>query len=199
MTEVDARGLSCPQPVILAKRALAESAGAVDVIVDNDVARQNVERMADSQGWNAQSEKRGDDIHVLLTKGEAVSTRPVARDAGVPAAACAHAAVFITSHVFGTGDEELGRVLMRSFIKTLKELDPLPKQLVFANAGVRLTTEGSDLIDDIAELERSGVEVLSCGTCLDYYELTNVLRVGVASNMYQIVTSLFEADKVLKL
>ena len=87
---------------------------------------------------------------------------------------------------------------MRSFIKTIKELDPGPATMIFANAGVRITTEGSDLLDDLRALEEDGVEILSCGTCLDYYNLKEALAVGRASNMYEIATALVEADKVVK-
>ena len=96
------------------------------------------------------------------------------------------------------GDEQLGRVLMRAFVKTLKELDPLPERLIFVNSAVRLTTKGSELIADLRELESRGVRILSCGTCLDYYQLKDVLEIGTVTNMHEIVTSLIAADRVLK-
>lgn len=105
---------------------------------------------------------------------------------------------FITASVLGMGDEQLGRILMRSFIKTLKELNPLPERLIFVNSGVRLTTEGSELIADLRELEAHGVRMLSCGTCLDYYQLKDALAVGTVTNMFEIVTSLVAADRVLR-
>lgn len=105
---------------------------------------------------------------------------------------------FITASVLGVGDEQLGRILMRAFIKTLKELNPLPERLIFVNSGVRLTTEGSELIADLRELEARGVRMLSCGTCLDYYQLKDALAVGTVTNMFEIVTSLVAADRVLR-
>ncbi|OHB69887.1 MAG: hypothetical protein A2V70_02365 [Planctomycetes bacterium RBG_13_63_9] len=104
----------------------------------------------------------------------------------------------VASDRFGEGEEELGRILMRAFIKTLKDVDPRPGKVIFANAGVRLTTEGSDLIDDIRALESGGVEIISCGTCLDYYRLLDKLQVGVASNMYEIASTLVQADRIVR-
>jgi selenium metabolism protein YedF len=106
--------------------------------------------------------------------------------------------VLISSAVLGTGDEPLGRLLMRMFVKTLGELDRLPERMIFIHSGVRLTCEGSELIGDLRALEQRGVRVLSCGTCLDYYRLKDSLRVGRVSNMLEIAQSLFEADRLVR-
>ena len=106
--------------------------------------------------------------------------------------------MLITSDQLGTGDERLGRLLMRAFLKTLKELDALPGQAIFMNSGVRLSTEGSDLLDDLRALESRGVEIMSCGTCLDYYGLLDALRVGRKSNMFEIATALLAAEQVVR-
>ena len=106
--------------------------------------------------------------------------------------------VFVASNLFGVGDEKLGQILMKAFVKTLKELDTQPAKVIFANSGVRLTTEGSDLIDELRALEEEGVEIISCGTCLDYYGLVDSLQVGVSSNMYEIASTLVEADRIVK-
>jgi selenium metabolism protein YedF len=197
---VDARGEPCPQPVILTRDAIDAvrvGEGGVEkvrIVVDNEIAAQNVERMAKSQGWEATTERDGADIHVVLTKGEG-EPDVVPRDG---AARAPKVVVFIVSNLFGVGDEKLGEILMRAFVKTIKDIEPRPAQLIFANSGVRLTTEGSGLIDDLRALEESGVEVISCGTCLDYYRLVEKLRVGRASNMYEIASALVGADRIVR-
>lgn len=199
---VDARGLPCPQPVILTRDAIrAGDAESIRVTVDNDVAAENVRRMAESQGWDAVIEREGGDVHVFLAKTQGTAS-PGSETESVPCkaqAASPRVIVFVTSNLFGVGEEELGRILMRAFVKTIKELDPRPTQVIFANSGVRITTEGSDLVDDLAALEKSGVEIISCGTCLDYYGLVDSLRVGRSSNMYEIASALVGADRVVKL
>jgi len=205
MLEIDARGTPCPQPVILTREAIREGgAERICVRVDSDVAAQNVRRMGKSQGWEATLEREGEVVHVVLTKGKAKGQREpgAALDAeslsSVAAVRAPKVLVFVTSNLFGTGDEELGRILMRAFVKTIRDIDPRPAQLVFANSGVRLTTEGSDLIDDLKALEESGVEVISCGTCLDYYGLVEKLEVGQASNMFEIASALVGADRIVR-
>ena len=197
---VDARGEPCPQPVIMTREAIREGdAEKIRVTVDNAVAAQNVGRMAKSHGWEATVQREGDDIHVVLTKGE-VDAAPEAEPLWCEAAPRApKVVVFITSDLFGVGDEELGKILMRAFVKTIRDIEPRPARLMFANSGVRLTTEGSDLIDDIRALDASGVEVVSCGTCLDYYGLVEKLEVGQAGNMFEIASALVAADRVVKL
>ena len=106
--------------------------------------------------------------------------------------------VFIASDLFGTGDETLGQILMKAFLKTLKDLETQPRKVIFANSGVRLTTTGSELIADLRALQDGGVAIVSCGTCLDYYGLLDSLEVGVASNMYEIASSLVDADRVVR-
>ena len=198
---VDARGLSCPQPVVLARKAILQGgAEQVHVVVDNNVAAENVQRMAKSQGWNAALEKTGEEVRITLTKGaEAAATtadQPISSRQSP--AETPTVVVLVSSNLFGSGEEELGKILMRAFIKTLNDLDPLPGRVIFANSGVRLTTEGSDLIDDLRALESEGVEINSCGTCLDYYGLLDSLRVGTASNMYEIASALVEADRLVR-
>ena len=202
---VDARGLPCPEPVVLTRRAIREGgAQSIRVVVDSDIAAGNVERMAKSEGWEAATERKGGDIHVVLTGGEGASeaAREATRGACKDPGASPKVVVFVPSSLFGTGEEELGRILMRAFVKTLKDIEPRPAQIIFANSGVRLTTEGSDLgsdlIDDLRALEKSGVEVISCGTCLDYYGLVDSLRVGRASNMFEIASALAGADRVVR-
>ena len=200
--QVDARGLACPQPVVLTRKAMLEDGvDLVRVVVDQDVPAENIQRLARGQGWLSEIARQGDEIHLTLRRdeeaiakaGDQTSIDSVAAD-GKP-----EVVIFVTSNLFGDGDQRLGQVLMRAFVKTLKELDTQPAKIIFANAGVRLTTAGSDLIADLRELERRGIEIMSCGTCLDYYHLSDALEVGAVSNMFDIATSLVEADRVVKL
>ena len=199
MTEkqLDARGLGCPQPVILARQALLSAgAGPVQVLVDDMVSVANIQRMAATLGWQAEVAAADKGMCITLTKGEAA---PAA--AGEPAAAVPRPpkmVVLIGSNLVGTGEEPLGRVLMRAFIKTLKDVAPLPDTMIFINSGVWLTTRGSELIDDLRLLEASGVRLLSCGTCLDYYKRKEDLQVGGVSNMFEIATALVNADRVVR-
>jgi selenium metabolism protein YedF len=195
--QVDARGLACPQPVVLARQAILQpDTQMVRVLLDSDVSAENVGRMAASLGCQVQLERQGGEIQVTLSKAAETAQQPVAcaqATAGRP-----RVVALVASDTFGSGEEQLGRILMRSFIKTLKDLDPRPEKVIFANAGVRLTTAGSDLIDDLRALESDGVEIVSCGTCLDYYHLLDKLQVGTASSMYEIASTLVQADRVVR-
>jgi len=106
--------------------------------------------------------------------------------------------IYIASDTMGFGDNELGRILIRSFIKVVKDMDPRPSCLIFVNRGVFLTTEGSDLIDDIKAIEASGAKVLSCGTCLDFFNRKDKVKVGIVSNMHDITDALMNSTKVIR-
>ena len=199
--QVDARGLACPQPVVLSRKAMLEQGvDLVRVVVDRDVPAENIQRMARSQGWETQASRDGDDIHLTLSRGELPDQTEEQPATESPCTkGQSNVVVFVASDLFGVGDEPLGRILMRAFVKTIKELDTRPSKVIFANAGVRLTSAGSDLVEDLRALESAGVQIMSCGTCLDYYQLVDSLQVGVSSNMFEIATSLVEADRVVKL
>lgn len=198
---VDARGLACPQPVVLTRKALLEEGvDQVRVVVNSQVPAENIQRLARSLGWEPQVEQQDDEIHLILTRAdtEASQTATQPEAATVTLADQPQVVVFVTSNLFGVGDEKLGQILMKAFIKTLKELDRQPAKVIFANSGVQLTTEGSDLIDELRALETAGTAIVSCGTCLDYYGLLDSLQVGVASNMYEIASALVEADRIVR-
>lgn len=187
---LDLKGKTCPVPVIETKRFIeSEAVEQVQVLVDNDVSRENVTRFLESRGYKVVVERQ--DYGFCLT----------AQHMGTVFEEVAEAkkiAVLIGSETMGRGDDELGTVLMRSFLHTLKELDPLPWKLIFVNGGVRLTSEGSDYLSVLQELVELGIDVVSCGTCLDFFHLKDKLRVGGVTNMYEIVSSLAEATHTLK-
>jgi selenium metabolism protein YedF len=193
--EIDCRGKACPHPVLMTKQALEGLIeGEVILIVDNAAACENVERFAKSQGCPVTVEKRGCDFHLRLQKGrsgEGHETVSEKKDRG-------NIVVYLNSRFLGIGDEALGSILMRSFLKTLLELETKPKGLILIHSGVWLSSEGSDVLDTLRTLSEKGVEILSCGTCLDFYGLKEKLKVGVVSNMYTIAQTLLEADRVVK-
>jgi selenium metabolism protein YedF len=192
MKEIDCRGLACPQPVVTTQKALEEmEQGELMVIVDNPSARDNVERFAKSQGAKVDVEKKGNDFHLHIQKKGAYDLAESAQKAE-------KVVVYINSNLMGVGEDPLGAILMRSFLKTLLDLKPIPSKLIFVNSGVRLTTEGSEVLESIKALSNKGVEILSCGTCLDFYGLKEKLRIGIISNMYDIAQSLLEADRLIK-
>lgn len=191
---IDARGLACPQPVINTKKALeAIEEGMLTVIVDNVAARDNVRRFAESQGCTVTVDEKKGDYHLDIAKGFACEIESRSEETREND----NIVVYINSNTMGAGDDELGRILMEAFLKTMVIADPQPRKLIFVNSGVKLATEGSDVLQHIKEMERKGVEVLACGTCLDFYGLKEKLRVGVISNMYDIIESLMEAGKVI--
>ena len=191
MKEIDCRGLACPQPVITTKKALEEmEQGELMVIVYNPSARDNVERFAKSQGATVNIEQKGNDFFLHIQKKGACDLPGAIKKPE-------KVVVYVNSNLMGVGEEALGAILMRSFLKTLLDIKPIPSKLIFVNSGVRLTTEGSEVLESLKALSEKGAEILSCGTCLDFYGLKEKLKVGVISNMYDIAQSLLEADRLI--
>jgi len=198
MKEIDARGLSCPQPVVLTKKVIDENRpDEIRVLVTGEAARENVSRLAASNGYNVESERQGVDYALVLRLNEhAVKTEA---SVSLPMNCRGNTVLFITSNKFGEGSEELGGTLMQAFVNVLGEITPRPDSIIFANSGVFLTTEGSPVIETLRNLEKSGMEITSCGTCLQYYNLKDKLATGKVGNMYDIAGSLFTASHLVKL
>jgi selenium metabolism protein YedF len=193
---VDARGLACPQPVIRTRSALRDTNDLV-VIVDNDTAQKNVTRMAEKLGHSVQAELGGDGIYLHI-RGE--GTAPVELPVGKAVPAEGPLVLVVPSEFMGRGEhEELGNILVRAFFHTLGEVEPLPQTIVFFNSGVKLVAEGSPLMEDLCALSGQGIEILACGTCLEYYGLKDKLAVGEISNMYTIAETMLGAGRVVKL
>lgn len=192
MKKIDCRGMACPQPVITMKKVLEESEDKEFIlIVDNTAARDNVERFAQSQGAVVDIEEKGKDFYLHIRKGSACNLASSVQKAE-------KVVIYINSNLLGIGEEALGTILMRAFLKTLLDLKPIPSKLIFINSGVRLTTEGSEVLETLKAISEQGVEILSCGTCLDFYGLKEKLKAGVISNMYDIAQSLVEADRLIR-
>jgi len=189
--KVNAMGLACPQPVIEAKKALESmESGTVEVHVDNAIARENIKKLANKMGYPFEVREEGDRIVVTIVKGESTGQEAVSND-------LAPQTIAIASETMGRGDEDLGKILMKGFLYTITESHPYPKMLVFYNGGVKLACEGAESLEDLRKLEAAGVEILVCGTCLNYFELSDKLAVGSVSNMYDIVEALKGADNTL--
>ena len=195
MKEIDCRGKACPHPVLMTKHALEGLIeGEVILIVDNLAACENVERFAKSQGCPVTVEKMGSDFHLRLQKeksGTGHETVSEKKDSG-------NIVVYLNSRFLGNGDEALGSILMRSFLKTLLELKTIPSRLILINSGVWLSSEGSDVLETLRALSEKGMEILSCGTCLDFFGLKEKVKVGMVTNMYTIAQTLLEAERVVK-
>jgi len=194
---IDARGKACPQPVLMTKDAIESmEEGIVTVLIDSEISKDNVVRFATSRGCTAHVETKNEIFTVKVTKGktpEKGKSDEKAPDTAKPS----DIVVYIHTNTMGRGDDELGAILMKGFIKTLKDVDPKPSRIIFVNKGVFLTTSGSELADDLRALEERGIEILSCGTCLDFFHRKESLEVGLASNMYDIASALMQADKVV--
>jgi selenium metabolism protein YedF len=191
--EVDARGVACPKPVIMTKKELDNlSDGMVTTIVDNEVAKENVSKLASSMGleFTVESEKENE-YRIKIVKGK-ISTK----ESEVKNELLSQSTIAIGSDKMGSGTDELGNILMKSFIYTVKETTPYPTNILFYNSGVYLTCEGSPVIDDLKALVEQGVEINSCGTCLDYYNLKDKLLVGGISNMYNIYEKMKNANTI---
>ena len=199
---VNAVGEQCPIPVVKATRALRgmTEPGILEVHVDNEIAVQNLTRMAAGPKLEAKSEKLGGKEFVVSMEVRAPAGEAPLEE---PPLACApdqrgDLVVAVDSAVMGHGSDELGAVLMKGFLFAVGQLPALPKTMLFYNGGARLTCKGSGSLEDLKSLEAQGVEILTCGTCLNHYDLTEELAVGGVTNMYSIVEKLAGAGKVVK-
>lgn len=190
MNTVDARDLPCPEPVVRTKKALEEiTEGRITVLVNSPESCQNVQRFAQSQGCSVKVEEK-DAVYTL----EIQKMQKIEEESNLT-----KTVMLIASDKLGSGDEDLGRLLISSFINTLPEARNKPSKILFINQGVMLTVEGSRVLDSLLKLEVEGVQIFSCGTCLNHYQLKDKLKVGKVTNMYDTVDSLLGADKIVRI
>ena len=192
---VDARGLACPQPVILTGKALKET-DVVTVIVDDETPRQNISRMATQKGFSIQVEEKDGDFYMHIQKGDA---EPQADAPEVSPAPSGDIVLVIASDRVGQGSDELGGILMRAFMHTFMEVEPLPQTIIFMNSGVKLVITDALVLEDLQALAAEGIQILVCGTCLDYFKLKDKVAVGEVSNTYTIAETILRAGKVVRL
>ena len=209
---VDARGIPCPQPVILTRNAMREADEVITLVNARD-ALDNVRRLAEKGGWRVIVEEREGAWALHMVKEQAAS-EPAARGPELAAdlAVCAvpdaeaqpptrarRTVLVVSSEGMGRGNEELAGILARTFFHVLTESDTPPATIVFFNAGVKLVVEGSPVLDDLRALAAKGVEMLACGVCLSYFSLKDKVAVGVVSNMYTISETMFGAQHTVSL
>ena len=198
MKEIDARGLACPAPVLQTKAALQEeSPNGVRVVVDNAASQQNVQRFLESQGFQTTLEHVGADYVVIGHCASMSSAQP--HPATATHSDAKKIMVMCASDRLGFGDDMLGLKLMANFLRTLKEMGDELWRLVFVNNGVKITIEGSDVLEDLKAYESAGLKILVCGTCLDHFNLLEKKRVGETTNMLDIVTAMQLADKIINI
>lgn len=201
MITVNAMGDNCPIPVIKTKKAMQALTGAetIEVLVDNEIAVQNVTKMASASGGKVTSEKLGDkEFKVVIEMKGALSQAEVEGEEICMPDMRDNTVVVVSSDRMGHGNDELGKVLVKGFIFAVTQLERLPKTMLFYNGGATLTCEGSDSLEDLKSLEAQGVEIMTCGTCLDYYGLKEKLAVGSVTNMYSIVETMAGASRMIK-
>lgn len=206
--QIDARGKQCPLPVIEAKNAIQkmQKAGTVEVAVDNEIAVQNLEKLANHKGLPVKSERRTEDEFVVwievteevVGKNEASGEMETKETVCAPDGRKKKTVVVLGTDHMGEGDEKLGKVLMKGFIYALAQSEELPETVLLYNSGAYLSSEGADSVEDLKTMEAQGVEILTCGTCLNHYGLTEKLAVGSVTNMYVIAQTMLEADHIIK-
>lgn len=192
MKTIDCRGLACPKPVIMTKKELeAIGNGELEVIIDNEAAKENVSKFVQSKGFTYNVTDVENEFHITISKEKNseccamnFNQKPV---------------IVVGTDKLGNGDDKLGAALMKSYMFAMAENEIKPESMLFLNSGVKLTTEGSDVIESLNSLKNQGVEILSCGTCLDFYGLKEKLFVGTVTNMYTIVEKMNKASNTIKL
>jgi selenium metabolism protein YedF len=206
MKEFDVRDLACPGPVLKLRDLLDAGEREVRFWVADELCRSNVVRFAASRGAVTRVEPHDDGTFHVDVRADAGSADPRPREDALlvcdPQPATAHTAgplvIQVTSDTMGSGDDELGALLLRSFLKTQAQLENTPACLVFYNAGVRLCCDGSPLLDDLRALEATGIEIIACGTCLNFFGLADDLAVGRVTDMLEIASTLAAAGRTVR-
>ena len=208
---VDARGLACPLPVVNAKKAAEEmkEGGVLTVLVDNEIAVQNLQKFAKQKGFESAGEKKAEKEYEVTIQVNAAMEKPAAEEQSEveetqeevtcsPDSRKKGMVVVLSANVMGTGDEKLGKALMKAFVFAVTKQDYLPETILCYNTGAYLTCEGADTLEDMKILEAEGVNILTCGTCLDFYGIKDKLAVGSVKNMYEIVEKMEMAKNIVR-
>ncbi len=191
MIKVNAVGEVCPKPVIMTKKALKEiESGIVEVSVDNETSKENVEKMAKEMGYTSQTAENNGVFVITINKTADIQKDESEKEENI--------VISIGSDKMGEGEEELGKILIKGFVYALTEMETLPKTILLYNKGVFLASTFDDTVKDLKVLEERGVEILSCGTCANFYHVQDKLKVGTVTNMYTILERQMKASKVIK-
>ena len=199
---LDARGLACPAPVLMVMDAIEkEDLPELMIMVDNEASRENVTRFFESRQYAVTSTSQGSDYLLAAHRENNASSTMRQDDVGTHESASTSRKTFImvAGDKLGSGDDELGRKLMLSFIKTVKEMEDDLWRLVFVNNGVKLTIDTSPVLADLQAYEQAGLVILVCGTCLTHFDLMEAKKVGQTTNMLDIVTAMQLADKIISI
>jgi selenium metabolism protein YedF len=200
---INAKGLACPQPVLLTKKAL-ESNDELTIHVDNATAFENVKRFATASGCDVETKKESDGVFgIKITKkkeNQLNISQPAEHiyDKDITAPTGGPMVFVIASNMMGSGNDELGAILMKSFVNTTTNLEHCPDIIILYNAGVKLATVEGGAVDDLKALEEKGVKILVCGTCVNFFELNGKIMAGNLSNMYEIADTLSTAGRIVK-
>ena len=194
MKQLDCRGLECPLPVVKTKEVLKDE-DCVQTIVDNEIAVENLNKFAKVKGYTCNFQQEGKDYIVEISKTDEEPDFEV--EYTYPTCAFKKTCVVCSSNTMGS-NPELGAILMKSFIFSLTKQDQLPDEMIFYNEGVKITTTQNETLEDLKYLESQGVDIVSCGTCLDFFQLKEELKVGSVTNMYDIVERMEQADKIIR-
>lgn len=203
MLKVNAMGDTCPIPVVKTKKAIRQlgaDGGVVETLVDNDIAVQNLTKMANQKGYGVESEKLGENEYRVTMTVDAGADLPAESEETVcmvPAGQKNTVVVVAADHM-GEGEGELGKNLLKAFLYALSQQESLPKTILFYNGGASLTCQGSLSLEDLKSMAERGAEILTCGTCLNFYGLTEKLAVGGVTNMYDIVEKQMAADLIVR-
>ncbi len=194
MHEIDCRNIPCPGPVIRAKKAIEGAGGErVRIILDAGAPRENVTRFATSRGYRVEEEQLADGYALTIAAG-AVQMPAVPRSP-----ASGSAVVLVASDRLGNGPDDLGKLLMKNFLISLLEVAEPPEKMFFLNSGVLLTVNGAETLEALVKLADAGVEIMSCGVCLDFFSVRNELAVGSVTNMLAIAESMLQGNAVIRL
>ncbi|MDV4152703.1 sulfurtransferase-like selenium metabolism protein YedF [Clostridium sp. AL.422] len=201
MNIIDCKGLACPMPVIKTKKYFdLEDSKETLVIVDNEVAKNNILRLAKGINLNSSFIEEEGLYKIQLSRGEIKDVEISNVNEGLDNISV-HSAptILVATNLLGNGDDRLGETLMKVYINTLAESEILPENLMFINGGVKLTCTGSDVLDSLNSMSEKGVNIISCGACLDFYDLKDELKVGEIGNMYQIIDLMNSSGNTIKL
>jgi len=199
---IDARGIGCPKPVIMAEEELAKiQEGSVEILVDNEASVSNLSRFAKKNGFYAENTKKDNYWLVKIVKGYPCEITPEKQGVEQPltqTTSLQPSAYFLIVATDTMGkDEELGKVLMKAFFETMKVTKEIPQTIFFLNAGVKLTTMNKDIVPVVKDIEAMGVEIFSCGTCLKHYGLESELKVGYRGTTNHIVEGIKDFKKTI--
>ena len=197
MEKINAIADVCPVPVIKAKKALAQSP-EVEIIVDNEIATQNLGKLAEQKGFHFEAKQLSPKEYVVRISKGAMSAEGMPSTELLASKIAGEYIVVVDTDVMGRGDDQLGATLMKSFFYALTEQELLPKQVILYNGGVKFAAATADTMEDLVTLAEKGVEVYACGACTDFYGITSQIKIADITNMYRIIEMMREASRIVK-